>query len=245
MSFSIVIPAYNEEDRIQKTLHETAAWLEKNAMDAEILVVSDGSRDGTRQVVETFKGPASLTIRCLEYFPNRGKGYAVRYGMLRAMGERILFMDADYSVPASFIPRAMEEMDRGADIAMASRAIPGADISRHQKPLREMAGKFYTLIQNFYLGMDYPDTQCGFKIFSRKASQNLFSRQQLHSVIFDPEILYLARRLNYRVAQFPVTWTHQENSRIKYDTLGKTLAVFRELFKIRGLHKKLGRHDIG
>lgn len=237
MKLSVVIPAYNEEDRIPHTLRETLGWLTRQGMEAEVLVVSDGSRDGTRSVVENFFVPEGLRLRCLEYFPNRGKGHAVRYGMLRASGDRILFMDADYSVPADFIHTAMHLMDAGSDIAMASRALPGASITRHQQPLRELSGKLYTLVQNFYLGLDYPDTQCGFKMFSRKACQDLFSRQKLRSVIFDPEILYLARRLGYRVAQFPVTWTHQEDSRIQYDTFAKSLSVFRELFRIRRLHR--------
>lgn len=238
MKLSIVVPAYNEEDRIRITLSETLAWLAERNLGAEVLVVSDGSRDATRSVVENFPVPEGLVLRCLEYFPNRGKGHAVRYGMLRAQGECILFMDADYSVPADFIHTAMNLIAEGADIAMASRALPGAAITKHQRPLRELSGKLYTLVQNAWLGLDYPDTQCGFKLFTRRACQDLFSRQKLNSVIFDPEILYLARRRGYRVAQFPVVWTHQEDSRIQYDTLGKTLSVFSELFRIRRLHKR-------
>ncbi|MCW7754335.1 glycosyltransferase family 2 protein [Desulfobotulus sp. H1] len=236
MIFSIVIPAYNEEDRIRRTLEETSRWLESESMSAEILVVSDGSRDGTRKVVESFSAPKNVKLHCMEYFPNRGKGYAVRHGMLHAEGERILFMDADYSVPASFIHTAMGMLDEGADVAIASRAMAGSTIQQHQKPVRELAGKCYTLIQNLYLGLSYPDTQCGFKLFSRKACQDLFARQKLHSVIFDPEILYLAHRLGYSVSQFPVAWTHQEDSRIQYDSISKTLAVFKELFRIRQIH---------
>lgn len=237
MKLSVVIPAYNEEDRIVRTLTETLSWLDDQEYNAEILVVSDGSRDATGKVVSEFSDTDRVQIRFLEYFPNRGKGYAVRYGMLRAEGEFVLFMDADYSVPASYIRTALELVENGYDAAIASRALSDSCITQHQSFFRELSGKLYTLVQNTYLGFRYPDTQCGFKIFSKKACQSLFSRQKLHSVIFDPEILYLARRSGYRVGQFPVDWTHQEDSRIQYDSIKKSLFVFQELFRIRSLHR--------
>jgi dolichyl-phosphate beta-glucosyltransferase len=233
---SIIIPAYNEEDRIVTTLDKTTAYLARQAYRSEILVVSDGSSDNTGRVVNGYPSDNKVTLNFLEYFPNRGKGYAVRYGMCKGAGEVIMFMDADYSVPIEAVEKGLELLEKGHDAAIASRALPGSNVVQHQNLFREFSAKLYTLIQNTYLGFNYPDTQCGFKLFTRKAAHDLFARQKLNSVIFDPEILWLAKRKGYTVAQFPVDWTHIEDSRIQYDSLRKSLFVFQELFRIRSLH---------
>lgn len=233
---SIIIPAYNEEDRIVMTLDQTAAYLARQAYRSEILVVSDGSSDDTGRVVNGYTSNEKTAIRFLEYFPNRGKGYAVRYGMCRGSGKYIMFMDADYSVPIEAVEPALDQLAGGFDAAIASRALPESNVVYHQNFFRELSAKLYTFIQNTYLGFNYPDTQCGFKIFTRGAAHDLFAQQRLDSVIFDPEILWLAKRGGYRVAQFPVDWTHMEDSRIQYDNLRKSLFVFQELFRIKPLH---------
>ncbi|MCP3951148.1 MAG: glycosyltransferase family 2 protein [Desulfobacterales bacterium] len=236
IKLSIIIPAYNEEDRIVATLDQTRAYLARQAYRSEILVVSDGSTDDTGQVVDGYPSDDTTTIRFLEYFPNRGKGYAVRYGMCKGAGDVILFMDADYSVPIEAVEKGLAQLESGYDAAIASRALPESNVVHHQNVFRELSAKLYTFIQNTYLGFNYPDTQCGFKLFTRKAAHDLFARQKLDSVIFDPEILWLAKRQGYTVAQFPVDWTHMEDSRIQYDSLRKSLFVFQELFRIRSLH---------
>lgn len=238
MQLSIIIPAYNEEDRIVQTLDKTLAYLGDQPYDAEILVVSDGSSDHTGDVVKAVSPPPQVQVRFLEYHPNRGKGYAVRYGMLRGAGNVVMFMDADYSVPLEAVEQGLALLAGGHDIAIASRAVSGAVIDHHQNRARELSARIYTFIQNRYLGLSYPDTQCGFKLFSRKAAQTLFARQKLNSVIFDPEILWLAKKEGYSVGQFPVHWTHQEDSRIQYDNLSKSLFIFQELFRIRKLHRR-------
>ena len=237
MKLSVIIPAYNEEDRILWTLTETMGYLAKQSYAAEILVVSDGSRDGTGEVVRGYAPPGNVRLRFLEYFPNRGKGYAVRYGMLHGEGAVVMFMDADYAVPMDAVEPGLALIADGCDIAMASRALAGSRVMHHQNRARELSAKLYTLIQNGYLGISYPDTQCGFKLFTRAAARDLFPRQKLNSVIFDPEILWLAKRRGYRVRQFPVDWTHVEGSRIQYDSLKKSLFVFQELFRIRFVHR--------
>jgi dolichyl-phosphate beta-glucosyltransferase len=238
MKLSVVIPAYNEADRIVMTLDESIAYLGRQDGKSEILVVSDGSTDHTGRVVAGYRTPANVTLDWLEYFPNRGKGYAVRYGMRRATGEVVMFMDADYSVPMSYAAMGMALIEKGCDIAIASRAVTGAQVTQHQNPLRELSARAYTLVQNTFLGLRHPDTQCGFKLFTRAAARDLFARQKLSSVIFDPEILYLAKKRGYRVADFPVAWEHREDSRIQYDSLKKSLFVFQELFRIRSLHRQ-------
>jgi len=233
---SIIIPAYNEEDRIVTTLDRTTAYLSRQDYRTEILVISDGSSDNTGTVVNGYPSDRRISIRFLEYFPNRGKGYAVRYGMCKGAGEAVMFMDADYSVPIEAVEKGLAQLESGVDAAIASRALPESQVHHHQNVFRELSARLYTFIQNSYLGFNYPDTQCGFKLFTRKAAHDLFARQRLDSVIFDPEILWLAKRHGYAVAQFPVDWTHIEDSRIQYDSLRKSLFVFQELFRIKSLH---------
>lgn len=240
MKLSIIIPAYNEEDRIIPTLDASLAFLNQQHFHSEIIVVSDGSTDHTRSVVEGFDAGSKVDLRVIEYHPNRGKGYAVRTGMRAGNGERILFMDADYAVPIEEITKAMNLLESGFDVAMGSRAVSGAVVADHQNFFRELSAKFYNLIQMAYLGIFYKDTQCGFKMFTKTAAQRLFGLQKLNSVIFDPEILWMAKNAGFRVAEFPVNWRHVGNSRIQYDSLEKSLFVLQELFRIRKLHKQVG-----
>lgn len=238
MKLSIIIPAYNEADRIVGTLTQTLAYLERQDYPSEVIVVSDGSSDETCRVAGGFQPGGNVALKTQEYHPNRGKGYAVRYGMLRGGGDIIMFMDADYSVPIEAVENGLALIREGFDVAIASRALSGSVVVRHQNLLRELSARLYTLIQNYHLGIRYPDTQCGFKIFTASAAQNLFARQKLDSVIFDPEILWLAKQNGFKVAQFPVVWRHAENSRIQYDSLKKSLFVFQELFRIKKLHRR-------
>ena len=238
MKLSIIIPAYNEEDRIIHTLVATLAFLNQQNFHSEIIVVSDGSTDQTKSVVEGFNAGEKVDLRLIEYHPNRGKGYAVRTGMRAGNGEMLLFMDADYAVPIEEITKGMNLIESGFDVAMGSRAVSGAVVADHQNFFRELSAKLYNLIQMAYLGIFYKDTQCGFKIFTKTAARQLFGLQKLNSVIFDPEILWLAKKAVFRVAEFPVNWRHVGNSRIQYDSLKKSLFVFQELFRIRKLHER-------
>ena len=235
---SVVIPAFNEEDRIVPTLKQTMDFLGAQAYASELIVVSDGSTDKTGQVVAGFRPEERVQLRFFEYHPNRGKGYAVGYGMQRAAGEIRMFMDADYSVPMEEVNRGLELLRAGWDIAIASRGLAESEVAVHQNTLREWSAKIYTCVQNRYLKMNFRDTQCGFKLFRAAPAADLFARQKLHSVIFDPEILWLAGRRGYRVAEFPVRWTHVGASRIQYDSLQKFLFVFQELLRIKKLHTR-------
>lgn len=235
LQLSIVIPAYNEGDRLGGTLEATIAYLKAQAYASEIIVVSDGSRDNTRAVAEGFQA-AFPGLKAIEYFPNRGKGYAVRTGMLAAQGERVLFMDADYSVPIRHVEEAMRLLAAGHDVAIGSRGAQGARLARRQARLREWASRIYRAVQNRWLKVDFKDTQCGFKMYTREAAQSLFPQQQLSSVIFDGELLFLAQRAGLKVAEFPVEWNHHPDSRLTYN-LWKSLRIFGELFKVRWLHR--------
>lgn len=237
IELSIIIPAYNEQDRIVPTLANTIEYLKSRPYKSQIVVVSDGSKDDTAQVARKYNTDGHVLLKVIEYHPNRGKGYAVRTGMLAGIGRVIMFMDADYAVPIEYCEKGLSLIGEGFDIAIASRAVKGAQIEKSQNLMRAISAKIYTAVQNLYLGFNYPDTQCGFKLFSKAAAQKLFSQQKLTSVIFDPEILWLARQYDFKVAQFPVQWTHIADSRIQYDSLRKSFFVFQELFRIKMLHK--------
>ena len=238
MRLSVIIPAYNEEDRIVRTIENTITYLKTKDFESEIIVVSDGSTDNTKTVVEAgFQSQGNVSLEVLAYHPNRGKGFAVRYGMLRGKGDILLFMDADYSVPIQWVERGIALLDGGADIAIGSRSLSDSEVTALQNVLRELSAKIYTTIQNRYLGISFKDTQCGFKLFKSASAKILFRAQRLHSVIFDPEILFLAKHYHMTVVDFPVQWHHVENSRIVYDNPWKMLFIFHELFRIRQYHR--------
>lgn len=237
MKLSVVIPAYNEADRISKTIDRTLEYLNRQHFSSEIIVVSDGSKDNTKNLMPQSQPGDKVQTRVYEYHPNRGKGYAVRYGMLKGCGETLLFMDADYSVPISEVEKGLHLLNIGYDVAIGSRGVLGSDITTRQNILRELSAKIYTFIQNRYLGIQFKDTQCGFKLFTQRAGRILFSVQKLNSVIFDPEILWLAKKNSLRVAEFPVKWRHVPGSRIQYDNIQKFIFVFQELFRIPRLHR--------
>ena len=232
---SIIIPAYNENDRLIEALNPTIAYLKQQNYISEIIVVSDGSSDNTKDVAESFQSQFE-NLFVIEYHPNRGKGYAVKTGMLAAKGKFALFMDADYAVPIDYLDKGFAVLDDGYDLAIGSRGTTGADMTNHQAPLRELASRTYTALQNRWIKVNFCDTQCGFKLYTRKALDALFPQQQLNSVIFDGELLFLAQRAGLKTGEFPVQWTHHPDSRITYN-LRKSINIFIELFKIRWLHR--------
>ncbi len=236
IELSVVIPAYNEAGRIVTTLQKTLDYLESRPLQGEVIVVSDGSTDATVPVAQRLGRGRRADLRVIEYHPNRGKGYAVRTGMREGNGAVLMFMDADYAVPIEEVEKGLACLRNGYDIAIGSRALSGSRVVAHQNIVRELSAKIYKMIQSFYLGFSYRDTQCGFKLFTRRAARVLFDRQKLSSVIFDPEILWLAKMLGFKTAEFPVSWRHMADSRIRYDSVKKSLFVFQELFRIKRLH---------
>ncbi|MDP4198903.1 MAG: glycosyltransferase family 2 protein [Bacteroidota bacterium] len=239
IDLSIVIPCYNEATRLPRTLRATLAYLAGKPGTFEIIIVSDGSRDTTKAEADLLflQLPANILGRSIEYQPNAGKGKALKVGMCEAKGERILFMDADYAVPLEYLHVAEALLDTGMDIAIGSRAIAGTKVMEHQSFIRERLSKIFGLIQRSYLGLKLKDTQCGFKLFTRAAAHDLFTHVKLTSVIFDGEVLWLATRRGYSVVEFPVEWTHDQDSRITYN-LVRTLKVFWDMLLIPFLHLK-------
>ncbi len=212
-TYSIVIPAYNESARLSASLEKVLAYVHAQNWDAEIIVVNDGSRDNTADIVRTFaaKNPA---LRLVENPGNRGKGYSVRNGMLNAHGRIILFSDADLSSPIEEAPKLLEALEGGADIAIGSRWLRAETQTQRQPLHRQLFGRIYNLVLRLTLGLQFKDTQCGFKAFKAPAVQAIFPLQRIERWGFDPEILFLARKFGFKVQEVPVAWGHSGGTRI-------------------------------
>jgi len=230
MIYSIVIPAYNEGERLAPTLEKVLAYVRQQGWDAEVVVVNDGSRDNTAEIVREFASKDSL-VRLVENPGNRGKGYAVRNGMLSARGDIIVFSDADLSSPIEEMPRLLQAMTAGADIAIGSRWLR-AELQTHRQSLhRQLFGRVFNGLNRIILGLRYKDTQCGFKAFTRKAAQTILPLQRIERWGFDPEILFLARKFGFRVDEVAVRWGHVGGTRI--NPLVDGARMLQEMIRIR------------
>jgi dolichyl-phosphate beta-glucosyltransferase len=238
-AYSIVIPAYNESARIRATLDGILAYIHERRWNAEILVVNDGSSDDTAHIVQHYaaRHPA---LRLLENPGNRGKGYSVRNGMLHATGEVILFSDADLSSPIEETDKLFAALAAGADVAIGSRWLRAELQTQRQSLHRQLFGRIFNLALRLILGLRYRDTQCGFKAFTRPAAQSIFPLQHIERWGFDPEILFLARKLGLKVEEVPVQWAHSAGTRLH--PLRDGIRMFLELLKIRW-YSFTGRYD--
>ena len=212
-SISIVIPAYNEAERLGPTLDRVVSFAETSGWSAEIIVVDDGSTDGTADLVRSYARKRG-TIRLVQNPGNHGKGYSVRNGVLNAGGEFILFTDADMSSPIEEAPKLLEVLAEGADIAIGSRWARSELQTRRQSLTRQFLGRVFNLLLRMILRLDFKDTQCGFKAFRREAARAVFPRQSIEGWGFDPEILFLAHRAGFRIVEVPVRWGHDTRTRI-------------------------------
>src|SRR5579862_1661171 len=207
------------------------AYFDAQCRPYEIIVVSDGSTDGTVCQVEQIAGRRP-NVRLLTYVPNRGKGYAVRFGMLRARGQQILFSDADLATPIEEIEKLALRLDAGYDIAIGSRDVAGSELVKRESFVRELGGKTFNKLVRLLTVPGIHDTQCGFKLFTRAAAQAIFSRCQVDHFAFDVEALYLAMRVfGLRVAEVPVRWAHQEGSKVRFWRDG--FRMVKTVFRIR------------
>jgi len=229
-TYSIVIPAYNESTRIGATLEKVLAYIAQSGWNAEVIVVNDGSRDSTAEIVHRCaeRNPA---LRLIENPGNRGKGYSVRNGMLNAHGEMLLFSDADLSSPIEEASKLVNAISAGADIAIGSRWLR-SELQTERQPLyRQLFGRVFNLMLRVTLGLKYSDTQCGFKAFTRRAAQTIFPLQRIERWGFDPELLFLANKFGFKVAEVPVKWAHSEGTRIS--PLRDGIRMFAEMLRIR------------
>jgi glycosyltransferase involved in cell wall biosynthesis len=224
-----VIPAFNEEKRLPASLTAIAEYLDGHS-GGEMLVVDDGSSDGTAECVRSF-ARARKNTRLLQNPGNRGKGYSVRHGMLEARNEWILSTDADLSAPIEDVERLFEAAARGnAEVAIGSRALDRSLIGVHQPKSREVAGIVFNAVMRAITGLPFRDTQCGFKLFGRKAARSIFSRQRLDGFGFDVEDLYIAKILGIRVLEVPVRWNNVEGTKV---SLSQGLNSFLDPLRIR------------
>jgi dolichyl-phosphate beta-glucosyltransferase len=229
-SYSIIIPAYNEGARVGATLERVLAYVDEQGWDAEVIAVDDGSRDDT---AETIRGYAKNNprLRLLQNPGNRGKGYSIRNGMLHAQGEIMLFSDADLSSPIEEAGKLFAAISEGADIAIGSRWLCSDVQTQRQSAFRQLLGRVFNLSLRIILGLNFKDTQCGFKAFTRRAAQTIFPLQTIERWGFDAELLYLARKFGLKVEEVPVAWAHSEGTRI--NPLRDGIQMFVETLKIR------------
>ena len=231
---SVIIPAYNEQDRIGSTLETVAAYFDHQPYQAQVMVVDDGSQDQTVAMVQEF-------AKHHPYFEvivnphNRGKGAVVRQGFLAAKGQYLLFSDADLSAPIEEVERLLPHLEAGYDVAIGSRNKGGEGIKLDAVLKRKIMGRIFNGIVQRVTGLDFQDTQCGFKLFTRAAAHAIFSRQKLAGFSFDVEILYIAQLLHLKTIEVGVNWTHVAGSRISL--IRDSIRMFRDIIQIKNIHR--------
>ena len=238
-SLSIVIPAYNESARIGATLARVLECVEQRGWDAEVLVVDDGSADDTAAIVTAWSRNHPR-LKLLHNGKNRGKGYSVRHGLLAATGDVVMFTDADLSSPMEEAERLLAALEKGADVAIGSRWLDRSRQTIHQPLYRQFFGRCFNWVTRAVMGLPFKDTQCGFKAFKREAAQIIFKLQRIERWGFDPELLFIARKLRMRVVEVPVTWGHDERSRMSY--LRDGMRMLQEIGQIR-YNALVGRYN--
>lgn len=235
---SVVVPAYNEERRLPQTLQRIADYLAGQDYESEILVVDDGSSDGTAQVVE--KMQSQLSSLHLLRSPHRGKGQAVKQGMLAAQGQYRFLCDADLSMPVEEMARFLPPQLTGQDVVIGSREAPGAQ--RYEEPYyRHLMGRIFNWVVRILTVRGVQDTQCGFKCFSQRAVEEIFPYQTMDGWGFDVEVLYIAQKRGYRILELPIDWYYMANSRVRplQDSLGMLGEVVKvQLNDLRGVYNK-------
>lgn len=228
--YSIIIPAYNEGQRLGSSLEKILRHLEQQKWQAEVIVVNDGSTDDTADIAKRFMARSPM-VRLVENPGNRGKGYSVRNGVLHASGDKVLFSDADLSAPIYEANKLFGALDAGADVAIGSRWV-NRELQKRRQPLhREILGRAFNLALRVVLGLHYKDTQCGFKAFSGRAAHLIFPQIKIERWGFDPEILFLANRMKLKIVEVPVEWSHDGRSRINPALDGTRMLL--EMLKIR------------
>jgi glycosyltransferase involved in cell wall biosynthesis len=228
-ALSVIIPTYNEEANIRRTCEAVLAWLRARELDWELLLVDDGSTDRTL-AIERELAEGEPRARVVASSPNRGKGHVVREGMLAAKGDVRLFLDADYSTPIDELDKLLPHLRSGADIAIGTRRVAHALIEGKPPAHRHLLGEAYVKLASWLLGSHVSDFNCGFKAFKAGAAERLFHLSRRNDWSFDAEVLVLAERLGFRIAEVPVRWAHvQETSKVRplRDGLRSLAALFR------------------
>lgn len=227
---SVVIPAYNEAERLGSTLERAVEYLSRRNLSYEVLVVDDGSRDRTIQVAEAF---ADRGVRVIRHERNRGKGAAIKTGLLASQGAEVLLSDADASTPIEELAKLERRLPE-APVVLGSRAVAGADIRQHQPFYREVMGKTFNLIIRVAGVRGLNDTQCGFKLLEGEAARRIGAALTIDGFAYDVELVFLARRLGYKVVEVGVVWVDSPDSRV--DPVRSSLAMLRDVFRMRIRH---------
>jgi len=226
---SIIIPSYNEEQRLPATLSRIAAYTRSSNRATEVIVVDDGSRDNTVAAAEKFRSEIP-SLRVVSNGENRGKGYSVRHGMQEALGDIVLFTDADLSAPIEEVEKLLPAM-KTHDVAIGSRAMDRSQITVHESHFREFAGIIFNKIVRLILRLPFVDTQCGFKAFRRVPCKIIFEQQTIERFGFDPELLYLARHHGLHSVEISVRWGHSPATKVSM--LRDSIQMFIDVFIIR------------
>jgi dolichyl-phosphate beta-glucosyltransferase len=231
---AVVVPAYNEEARLGPTVETIVKYLDGRGLDWQLIVSDDGSTDRTIAVAEA-AAAGNPRVRVISLGKNRGKGAAVRAGMLAARARHVLFSDADLATPIEEVTKLEAAIAGGAEIAIGSRAVAGADIRVRQHPARELMGRtFNALVRTLVMG-GIKDTQCGFKLFTAEATRDLFGRASIDGFAFDVEVLWLARG-RYRIAEVPVVWRHVGDSKVSPGI--DAARMLADIIKLRMRHRR-------
>lgn len=227
---SVVIPAYNEELRLPAYLAKILAYLEEQPLSSEVIIVDDGSRDGTAAMIERFSAENS-NVRLIRLSQNRGKGYAVKIGMLKACGELRLFTDADGATPITELAGLKKAIEAGADAAVGSRALRDDSHTVKTQFHRKLMGSVFNFIVRTLTVKRIYDTQCGFKLFTADAANAVFPLQRIHDFGFDVEVLYICQKKGYRIVEVPVNWTDVPGTKVRL--IWDSLRMFKDVVKIR------------
>ena len=230
MYLSVIIPAYNEERRLPKTLKAIDGYLKRQSYDYEILVVNDGSKDKTFEVAKNLESEIK-NLRATGYEKNQGKGFAVRFGLLEAKGEYRVFTDADNSTSIDQVEKMWPEFKKGYDIVIGSRDVKGAEVAVPQAYWRRRLGDFFNLLVQLICGLwGIWDTQCGFKGFTNEAAEKILPGCRINRFAFDPEMLIIAKKLGFKIKEVPIYWVNDPHSKVKFKSMVKMLL---DLLKIR------------
>lgn len=246
LAVSLVIPAYNEQERLPPYLHAIREHFDHElAGSYEVIVVDDGSSDGLADDLTGRAGEFSQ-LRVIRHDKNRGKGAAVRSGVMEAQGRFVLFADADGATPIEEESRLRAELRSGADMAIGSRRVLDAGVERNRSPLRNLVGKSFAGLARWLLGLTIRDTQCGFKMFRHEVAAHLFPQLREEGYYFDLELLILAQRCGYRVKEVPINWADQPGSRMSLvRELGRMFGAFRRLRRLARKSETNSKHETG
>ncbi len=236
MNLSVIIPAYNEERVLRSNLKKIIEFLKDKKYTWEIVVVDDGSHDNTYEIARSL---SKYGVRAYKLFQNQGKGGALKEGFSKAKGEKIIFMDADLSVPLKTIDVFVTRLDK-ADVVIGSRRVDGSKIIIHQPFIRESMGRVFTYLTKFVTSTNLADYTCGFKGFRRSAGKKVFTNSLIKRWSYDAEIMFLSNKFRYNITQVPVEWSNRTDSRVRLSDA--VVVSFLDLIKIR-VYDLLGKYD--